>query len=116
MTDYFFVYFVPVGVGMQKIPLNLAVAGMVLAADVTTSDGKVLVPANSTLDDAMLRRLDLAGTGKIVVQGKPVPGADMGYDALTRMKRLEHLFRAHQHDRFMTTLKNMLYKHFKERA
>ena len=101
---------------MQKIPLSQAAAGMLLATDVTTADGKVLVPADSTLDDAMLRRLDLAGVGKIVVQGKPVPGADMGYDARARMKRLEHLFRAHQDDRFMTTLKNMLFKHFKERA
>ena len=101
---------------MQKIPLSQATAGMVLAHDITTADGNVLAPADSTLDGAILRRLDLAGVGKIVVQGKPVPGADMGYDAHARMQRLEHLFRAHQHDRFMVTLKNMLYKHFKERA
>ena len=101
---------------MQKIPLNQAVAGMVLAADVTKADGNVLAPADSPLDDTILRRLELAGIKKIVVQGKPVRGADMGYNARARLKRLEHLFRAHQHDRFMMTLKNMLYKHFQERA
>ena len=101
---------------MQKILLSQAAAGMMLAADVTTADGSILAAADSALDDALLRRLNLAGIGKIVVQGKPVPGADMGYDAQARMKRLDHLFRAHQNDKFMTTLKNMLYKHFKERA
>jgi hypothetical protein len=101
---------------MQKIPLDQAGAGMVLAYDVTTADGKVLASADSPLDDAMLRRLGLAGIMKLVVQGKPVPGADMGYDALVRAKRLDHLFRAHQDDRFMMTLRNMLFNHFKERV
>ena len=101
---------------MQKIPLDHAKAGMVLAADATTTDGNVLAPADSTLDDLILRRLDLAGIKKIVVQGKPVRGADMGYNAEARLKRLEHLFRAHQHDKFMMTLKNVLHKHFLERA
>ena len=109
-------YIVPVGVGMQKIPLSQAEAGMVLATDVTAADGNALVPADTTLDDAILRRLNLAGIGKIVVQGKPVRGADMGYDTRARLKRLDHLFRAHQHDRFMMSLKSMLHKHFKERA
>ena len=101
---------------MQKIPLSQAKVGMVLASDVMTADGKVLASTDSCVDDAMLRRLDLAGIVKLVVQGKPVPGADMGYDAPARAKRLEHLFRAHRDDRFMMTLRNMLFKHFKERA
>ena len=104
------------GVGMQKIPLSKAAAGMELAADVTTPDGTVLAPADSAVDDAMLRRLNLAGIGKIVVQGKPVPGANMGYDAQKRLKRLDHLFRAHKDDKFMMTLKNLLHKHFTERV
>ena len=100
---------------MQKISLEQAKAGMVLASDVTTEDGKVLANADAPVDDAMLRRLDLAGVTKLVVQGKPVPGATMGYDALARVTRLDHLFRAHQGDRFMMALKNMLFKHFRER-
>ena len=109
-------YSVSVGAGMQKIPLNQAKAGMVLASDVATPDGRVLASADMPVDDTMLRRLDLAGVAKLVVQGKPVPGANMGYDALARTKRLEHLFRAHQDDRFMTALKSMLFKHFQERV
>ena len=101
---------------MQKISLSQAKAGMVLAIDVMTADGKVLASAHSPLDDTILRRLDLAGVRKFVVQGKPVPGANMGYDALARMKRLDHLFRTHQDDRFMMTVKNVLFKHFKERV
>ena len=101
---------------MQKIPLSRAAAGMVLAAAVTTAEGAVLAPADATLDDAILRRLDLAGVVKIVVQGKPVTGANMGYDAQKRLKRLDHLFRTHGEDKFMMTLKNLLHKHFKERV
>jgi hypothetical protein len=101
---------------MQKIPLNRVRVGMVLAHDVMTADGKVLAAADSPVDDAMLRRLELAGVMKLVVQGKPVPGANMGYNANTRLKKLDHFFRAHHDDRFMMALKSMLFKHFKERV
>jgi len=101
---------------MQKIPLSLVRADMILARDVTTADGRVLAHADSPPDDATLRRFELAGVKEVVVRGKPVPGANMGYDARARAQRLEHLFRAHQDDRFMMTLKNMLFRHFKERA
>ena len=101
---------------MQKISLSQARAGMVLASDVTTADGKVLASAGSPVDDAVLRRLDLAGISKFVIKGKPVPGADMGYDANARMQRVKHLFRAHQDDPFMAALGELLLQHFKDRA
>ena len=101
---------------MQKILLSQAKAGMTLASDAMTANGKVLIPADTSLDDAMLRRLEHAGLAKLVVKGKPVPGADMGYDADTRAKRVQHLFRAHENDSFMIALRDMLFKHFKARA
>ena len=101
---------------MQKISLSQAKAGMVLASDVLTADGKALASAGSPVDDAMLRRLDLAGVTKFVVRGKPVPGADMGYDARARAQRIQHLFRAHQNDAFMMALEELLLQHFKDRA
>ena len=101
---------------MQKIPLNQAAEGMVLAYDVMTADGRVLASADAPVDEMMLRRLELAGVTKLVVHGKPVLGADMGYNAHARMQRLDHLFRGHHNDRFMMALKPMLFKHFKERA
>ena len=101
---------------MQKISLSQAKVGMVLASDVLTADGKALASAGSSVDDTMLRRLDLAGITKLVVRGKPVPGADMGYDAYARAQRVQHLFRAHQNDTFMMTLGELLLQHFKDRA
>jgi hypothetical protein len=101
---------------MQKIPLDQARAGMVLVYGVITDDGKVLAPADSSVDNAMLRRLELAGVAKLVVQGKSVPGAGMDYDAQARANRLEHLFRAYRDDKFMMTVKAGLYKFFAERA
>ena len=89
---------------------------MVLAREVATSDGRVLASADSPLDEMTLRRLELAGVPKLVVQGKPVPGADMGYNALARAERLDYLFRAHQDDKFMVALKSILLNHFKERV
>jgi hypothetical protein len=76
----------------------------------------MLAPAGSPVNDALLRRLELAGVTKLVVQGKPVPGADMGYDAQARANRLEHLFRAHQNDSFMMALQELWHKHFQARA
>ncbi|MDR0466996.1 MAG: hypothetical protein LBH94_06530, partial [Deltaproteobacteria bacterium] len=81
---------------MQKIHLSQAQAGMTLASDVTLENGRVLAEAGSPVDNAMLRRLELAGVTKLVVQGAPVPGADMGYDARGRTRRMEYLFRRHQ--------------------
>jgi hypothetical protein len=101
---------------MQKIFLNQACEGMVLVSDVVTHDGRVLASADAPLDEMALRRLELAGVKKIVVQGKTVPGADMGYNALARVRRLEHLFRSHEDDKFMMALKPMLLNHFRERV
>ena len=101
---------------MQKITMSQAKAGMILAYDVTTAKDKVLAPAGTSLDDATLRRLEYAGVMKLVVKGKPVAGADMGYDAHTRAERVQHLFRKHENDSFMVALRNMLFKHFKVRA
>ncbi len=97
---------------MQKIPLAQAAPGMILGCDIVAAGGQVLALADSEVTPAVLRRLELAGIAKLVVQGKPVPGANMGYDALARSKRLELLFRRYADDKFMTTLKNMLFKHF----
>jgi len=101
---------------MQKISLSQAGVGMIVANDVMSVDGNVLASAGSSVDAAMLRRLELAGIAKFVVRGKPVPGADMGYDARARARRVQHLFRAHQDDSFMTALGALLLKHFQDRA
>lgn len=97
---------------MQKISLAQVTPGMMLAYEVTSPAGMVLADAGAEVDADMLRRLEIAGVTKLVVRGNPVPGADMGYNTAMRAKRLEHLFRRHRDDRFMNTLKNMLYKHF----
>ena len=89
---------------------------MVCAEEVTAADGRVLASAGSPVDEGMLHRLELAGVTELAVQGKTVPGADSGYNARERVNRLEHLFRAHRNDSFMTALQELLYKHFQARA
>jgi hypothetical protein len=106
----------PAYLGIQTIPLHQATAGMALVYGAITDDGQILAPAGSPVNNALLRRLELAGVTRLVVEGKPASGAGMGYDAQARADRLEHLFRAHRDNRFMTLLQAGLHKHFRERA
>lgn len=100
---------------MQKIPFELAKPGMVLDKGITGHEGNLLVSEGEVLNDAVLRRLGMAGVTHVVVQGKPVSGFDMGYDVAARRERVEFLFRNHKDNIFMKTVCNFLIKHFEQR-
>jgi len=101
---------------MQKIPLDLAAPGMKLAKPVTKSDGLVLVGAGVELTTTIISRFRASGVQSLTVQGRPVDLGDDGGNDLERIAgRLDHLFRKHGQDRFMTTLRNMLRRFFAER-
>ena len=88
---------------------------MKLLYSVPGGNGTPLAEANDILDDAALRRIELAGIKEIIVYGNAVPGYDMGYNAAERLERLPYLFRRQQEDVFMVRLQQMLHKHFHER-
>ncbi|HEU6435950.1 MAG TPA: hypothetical protein VE028_00680 [Nitratidesulfovibrio sp.] len=101
---------------MQKIPLDLAAPGMKLAKPVTKSDGLVLVGAGVELTATIIARFRASGVQSLTVQGRPVDLGDDGGSGLERIAgRLDHLFRKHGQDRFMSTLRNMLQRFFAER-
>lgn len=100
---------------MQKIPLDTLTAGMVIGNDIISAQGTLLVHGQSTVDEAMVRRLFMAGIDEVVVMGKSIPGYDMGYDVNRMCARLPQLFKYHADNPFMTSIYAILLKHFKAR-
>lgn len=100
---------------MQKIPLDMLKVGMVVGNDVIGGQGAVLAQGKSTVDEAMVRRLFMAGIDEVVVKGEPVPGYDMGYNVSQMCTRLPEIFKEYANDPFMKSMYAILLKHFKER-
>ena len=100
---------------MQKIPLNLAKPGYVLAKPVARSDGMVVAPAGSEITEALLDKFDMLGVDQVVVEGEPVQtdGVSSGTNYDARLGRLDHLFRRHAQDAWMNQVKGLLTHYFK---
>ena len=103
---------------MQKIPLDLARPGMVLAKPVTRSDGIAVAAAGAELSASLLDRFDGMGVTHLVVEGEPVkldgpPGAT-SFDK--RLERLDFLFRKHEDNAWMQQIKRLMDHYFRMRA
>jgi len=79
---------------MQKIPLMLAKAGMVLARDVFRGDSPTGMPVcgkDTVLTEALITRLDNMDVQSVNVQGHPVwEEGELSYEDLLR--ELDHRF------------------------
>jgi hypothetical protein len=95
---------------MQKIPLELAKADMVLAKAVTRENGMVLVAAGTTLTESLISKLGNMGVEEVAVQGDALGMGDgCGAEALAkRQERLEHLFRNFKEDQYMQRIKGLV--------
>lgn len=100
---------------MQKIPLEQVTEEMVSAKNVRMPDGSCIIQAGQPFDATVLRRLERTGAATVVVQGRPVPGLDMGYDAERLATRMPHLFRNFQDDPRMMQFCRLLQKILAER-
>ena len=100
---------------MQKIPLNLAKPGYVLAKPVARSDGMVVAPQGAEITESLLDKFDMMGVEHVVVEGNPVSteGVSSGTNYDVRMQRLDHLFRHHGEDAWMNQVKSLLVNYFK---
>jgi hypothetical protein len=103
---------------MQKIPLNLAKPGYVLAKPVSRADGMVVAPQGIAITEALLDKLDMMGVDNVVVEGAPVQmdGVVSGTNYDLRLQRLDHLFRKHAADPWMVQVKAMLVDYFKRKV
>ncbi|WP_300164346.1 hypothetical protein [Solidesulfovibrio sp.] len=103
---------------MQKIPLNLARPGMLLAKPVARPDGIAVAAAGTELSESLLDRFDSMGVDHIVVEGEPVsmdgPAGSSSYDK--RLERLESLFRKYPGDKWMTQIRRLLDHYFRMKA
>lgn len=103
---------------MQKIPLNLARAGMFLAKPVTRPDGIAVAAAGSELSESLLDRFDTMGVTHLVVEGEPVKldGPPGGTSFDKRLERLDFLFRKHTDNVWMAQIRRLMEHYFRMRA
>ena len=103
---------------MQKIPLNLARPGMVLAKPVARPDGIAVAAAGSELSESLLDRFDSMGVSHLVVEGEPValdgPAGSSSFDK--RLERLDYLFRKFPDDKWMVQIRRLLDHYFRMKA
>jgi len=94
---------------MQRIPLNEAKPGMVLAEPLLYKNGMTLAGVGFELTEAALERFRQAGAAVVVVEG-----GDTGrYDELeTIAVKLPFLFRRQTDNAFMMGMQGILAKHY----
>lgn len=99
---------------MQKIPISLAEAGMVLAKDVRKDDDSTSPPIcgkGVVLTDALISRLDRMGIQALAVEGHPVKmEGDLTLDEM--LKALEKRFSKVTDDPLMVKIKEAYGEHF----
>ncbi|SDO06127.1 hypothetical protein SAMN04488516_11824 [Desulfonauticus submarinus] len=103
---------------MQKIPINLAQAGMVLEKPVTLETGQVLLAAGATLNENIIRIIESKGIKYITVKGTPLDldGIASSPSYTKRIERLDYLFRYYKDDQFMQKIKKLIQNYFKQKA
>ena len=103
---------------MQKIPLDLARAGMKLGKAVTKENGMTIMAEGMELTESLIARLENMKVDRITVQGHPVDmgGAGSGTVYAERMERLEVLFRRYGGDKWMMRVKSRMAQYFRIKA
>ena len=103
---------------MQKIPLNLARPGMILAKPVARPDGIAVAAAGSELSENLLDRFDMMGVTHLVVEGEPVPldGPAGATSFDKRLERMPFLFRKYPEDKWMGQIRRLLDHFFRMKA
>jgi len=97
---------------MQRIPLNSAKPGMVLAEPLLYKNGMTLAGVGFELTGAAIERFRLAGVAVVVIEG----GDGGSYVELEHIaSRLTFLFRRQTENSFMMGLQGILAKHYAEK-
>lgn len=99
---------------MQKIPLQLARADMVLSKPVTRENGMVLVAAGTVLTEGLISKLDAMGVELIVVEGESLEmGGACSEEVLARKReRLDLLFRNFKDNTYMQRIKHVVSQYY----
>ena len=97
---------------MQRIPLNSAKPGMVLAEPLQYKNGMTLAGAGFELTGAAIERFRLAGVTVVVVEGGD---AGRAVELENIASKLTFLFRRQTGNTFMMGLQGILAKHYAEK-
>jgi hypothetical protein len=102
---------------MQKIPLELARAGMVLEKPIMRENGLILVAEGTELSETLIGRLRTMEVEFVLVHGHPLDLEGLGGESSAgkRLERLDQLFRRHD-DEWMLKVKAFLKNYFQSRA
>ncbi len=92
---------------MQRIPIKLAKAEMVLAKDAVTPEGQVLCGAGTKLSEELIARLRKQGVLVLSVKGRPVK--QPGEKSLSeRLKALDERFSKVKKDPVLRALEHLI--------
>ncbi len=103
---------------MQKIPITLTAPGMKLAKPVTNEGGMTIVAEGIELTGNLISRLKSMKIDCVTVHGHPVDmgGKVAGTRFAERVKRLDHLFRRYDKDKWMVQVKKRIGQYFQIKA
>ena len=103
---------------MQKIPIDLATPGMILAKPVTKGNGMTIMAEGMELSQSLIDRLGNMNVDRITVQGHPVDmgGAGAGTKYAERVVRMDHLFRRHKPGSWMDKVRVRIKQYFQIKA
>ncbi|GAB6888815.1 hypothetical protein JCM13304A_23140 [Desulfothermus okinawensis JCM 13304] len=99
---------------MQKIPLDKAKTGMVLAKPVLKENGMVLIAQGTELTENHFSILKKQGIKFIVVKGTPLDLGEgaYGFSIKKRLDRLDYIFRKHKNNKWMQKVKEFFNIYF----
>ncbi len=99
---------------MKKVPVEKIEKGMVLARDIRTGSGNILLGSDSNLTPAMGRRLRNWGVSFVYVQGEEESTKEYHEESPAPheiRKHLEHKFSDVKQDPFMQQIFNAVYRY-----
>lgn len=98
---------------MQKIPITLAAAGMVLSKEILNADNPGSMPIcgkGIKLTDSLIERLKQMGVQSVVVEGHPV-SLEGEINLEQMLASLDRRFRRVEQDELMRTVKDIYRRH-----
>lgn len=101
---------------MQRIPMELAAAGMKLAKLVKNKRGMTLCGAGTELTEEIIERLSDMEVKRITVEGHPVDTQDTEKGFSQQIDELNARFRFVEGDPLMRKIKNVFLGRLREKA
>jgi len=99
---------------MQRVPIDKAVQGMVVARPVTNETGVVMVGAGTALTEGLIEKLTALEIDHVIVKGRPLGGEAKPLDQL--YKELDSRVTLIAADKVCMQIKDIIKKDLKSRS